>query len=70
MVEKHLMRWGSKAPDSAVSIEPEEFADMVFHIRRIEEMFGTGKKVPCEAELKLKPLVVKDETGMKRGVAA
>ena len=70
MVEKHFMRWGTKAVDRAVSVEPEEFSDMVDRIRKIEVMLGTGKKEPCQAELKNKPLFVKDEHGLKLGAVA
>jgi N,N'-diacetyllegionaminate synthase len=70
MIEKHFMRWWGKAIDHAVSVEPNEFAVMVDHIRKIEQMLGHGRKEPCEAELKNKPLFVKDKDGLKLGAQA
>ena len=53
IIEKHLT-WSKDAigPDHACSAEPDEFADMVRQIRRVETMLGDGMKrvMPSEAE--------------------
>lgn len=53
IIEKHLT-WNKAAPgpDHACSAEPDEFAEMVRQIRRVEVMLGDGMKrvMPSEAE--------------------
>lgn len=49
IIEKHF-KLNDDCVDAAVSITPEEFAEMVMHIRRVEKMLGDGEKriMPCE----------------------
>ena len=53
IIEKHItLDKNAEGPDHACSAEPEEFAEMVRQIRRVEVMLGDGVKriMPSEAE--------------------
>jgi N,N'-diacetyllegionaminate synthase len=51
MIEKHLtISDHYMGPDRAVALDPGEFKDMVAAIRDVEQMLGSGKKEPCQAE--------------------
>lgn len=53
IIEKHItLDKTAQGPDHACSAEPEEFAEMVRQIRRVEKMLGDGVKriMPSEAE--------------------
>lgn len=58
VIEKHLtLRRTMKGPDHQASLEPNEFAQMVTAIRRVEKALGNGVKRPTESELKNIPVV-------------
>lgn len=51
MVEKHLtLRRADGGPDSAFSMEPEEFKQMVSEIRILEKALGSGEYVLTDAQ--------------------
>jgi N-acetylneuraminate synthase len=51
MIEKHLtLDCRRTGPDHAASLEPNAFAALVRSIRRVENAFGDGRKVPQRAE--------------------
>lgn len=55
VIEKHFTFDASKpGADHAISIEPDEFAQMMRSIREIEAMLGSSEKAPVEAESKLR----------------
>src|SRR5581483_2330550 len=57
-LEKHLtLQRSLPGPDHAASLEPAEFAAMVKQVRSIGAALGSGQKVPCESELKVRDLV-------------
>ncbi len=52
VIEKHLtLDRTLPGPDQQASVEPQEFKDLVEHIRLVEKALGNGQKVPafCEA---------------------
>ncbi|MBD2844512.1 N-acetylneuraminate synthase family protein [Paenibacillus sp. IB182496] len=52
MIEKHLtLDRTAPGVDHAASLEPAEFAAMTAAIREVEQALGSGRKVPCPAEL-------------------
>lgn len=52
VIEKHFtLDKTMEGPDHKASLEPEEFADMVQSIRRLEVAMGTGEKKPAPSEL-------------------
>lgn len=52
VIEKHFtLDKTMEGPDHKASLEPEEFADMVRSIRRLEVAMGTGEKKPAPSEL-------------------
>ncbi|MEM2029409.1 MAG: N-acetylneuraminate synthase family protein [Candidatus Bathyarchaeia archaeon] len=56
-IEKHFtLDKTLPGPDHVHSLTPQELAEMVSRIRRIEKMFGSGRKepLPCEAEVRVK----------------
>ncbi|MCS7234137.1 MAG: N-acetylneuraminate synthase family protein [Synergistetes bacterium] len=56
-IEKHFTLDKSlQGPDHIHSLTPDELADMVNKIRKIEKMFGSGRKepLPCESEVRTK----------------
>lgn len=60
VIEKHLtMDKGLPGPDHKVSLEPDEFKDMVNAIRNIEKIMGDGIKVPRQSELEIKKIARK-----------
>ncbi len=55
IVEKHMtMSRSRKGPDHAFSLEPDQLAEYIHHIRRTELMLGTGRIAvsPCEQEVR------------------
>ena len=51
MVEKHLtLRRSDGGPDSAFSMEPEEFAHMTQQIRILEKALGSGEYTLTDAQ--------------------
>jgi len=55
MVEKHLtLSRKDGGPDSAFSLEPDEFREMVETIRMTEQALGTVSYVPSEAENRMR----------------
>ena len=52
VIEKHLTldRTGTGGPDHAASSEPEEFAQLVEGIRKVETALGHGRKEPTASE--------------------
>ncbi|GAB5494720.1 MAG: N-acetylneuraminate synthase [Phototrophicaceae bacterium] len=51
IIEKHItIDRTLPGPDHRASLEPDEFAELVAGIRRIEQSIGTGRKVPSESE--------------------
>ncbi len=59
MVEKHLtLRRSDGGPDSAFSMEPEEFASMVQDIRRVEKALGSE-------EYRLTPFQEEEHSGVR-----
>jgi len=58
IIEKHLtLDKQMEGPDHAASLEPEEFAQMVKGIKRIEAALGTGEKCPAHSEKEGRMLV-------------
>lgn len=56
VIEKHItLRRADGGPDSAFSMEPEEFALMVKQVRNIEQALGTEKYVLTKQQLDAKP---------------
>ena len=56
VIEKHLtLDRTLPGPDQQASVEPQEFKDLVEHIRLVEKALGNGQKVPalCEADCRL-----------------
>lgn len=52
MIEKHFtLDRNMRGPDHKASLEPSELQAMVQGIRKIEEAFGTGVKIPALSEL-------------------
>ncbi|MCE9623077.1 MAG: pseudaminic acid synthase [Actinomycetia bacterium] len=53
IVEKHIiLQRAEGGPDAAFSLEPSEFAQMVRSIREVEQVLGTVRFGPAEAERK------------------
>ena len=51
IIEKHItLDQSLPGPDHKASMEPDDFAEFVTGIRRIEAAIGTGRKGPTEAE--------------------
>ncbi|MFA4833304.1 MAG: N-acetylneuraminate synthase family protein [Patescibacteria group bacterium] len=51
VIEKHFtFNKKDKGPDHSHSMEPQEFSDMVKHVRQLEEALGSGKKEVVEEE--------------------
>ena len=53
IIEKHFTLGRDGGPDDCVSLEPDEFADMVRGIRNVESAMGDGVKKIEESERKL-----------------
>lgn len=53
IIEKHFTLGRDGGVDDCVSLEPDEFADMVRRIRNVEKAMGSGikKVMPCEKKL-------------------
>lgn len=55
VIEKHFsLDKNRKGADHHISAEPDEFANMVSSIRRLEKMLGNGKISPVEAEVTIR----------------
>lgn len=66
MIEKHLtLKRSDGGPDSAFSMEPDEFAQLVTECRRAEQAIGSVRYGPTEAEQS--SLALRRSTGGKRG---
>lgn len=60
VIEKHLtIDKALEGPDHAASASPDEFAQMVRGIRKIEKLLGSTAKEPTQSELPNRPLVRK-----------
>ena len=58
MIEKHFTLDKTQRPgDHVLSAEPDELADAIGMIRRIEAMLGDGVKRPAEGEDAMRPLI-------------
>lgn len=58
VIEKHFtLDCNLPGPDHKASLEPEELAEMVRSIRRVETLLGSGFKEPSEAELAVAKVV-------------
>jgi len=67
VIEKHLtLDRESAGPDHAASLEPEEFAGMVYAIRNIEMALGDGIKRPQSSEFANMAVVRKSLVSSKR----
>jgi N,N'-diacetyllegionaminate synthase len=54
VIEKHFtLDRNMEGPDHKASLEPQELAEMVTMIRRIEQIVGNGVKVPNASELRI-----------------
>ena len=52
VIEKHFtLDKNLPGPDHKASLTPSEFSEMVLGIRKVETVWGSGIKEPCEAEL-------------------
>jgi N-acetylneuraminate synthase len=73
VIEKHLtLDRALPGPDHAVSLQPDEFAEMVRAIRVVELALGSPEKRPTESELLNVPIVRRSLvalTAIKRGEA-
>lgn len=71
VIEKHFtLDRGMDGPDHHMSLEPEELAQMIRDIRRVEICLGDGRKEPRETELAVRNLVRRSVTlkqPVKRG---
>ena len=55
VIEKHFtLNKQMDGPDHQASLEPDELKEMVDRIRIVEQIMGTGEKVPNPSELKIK----------------
>ena len=55
MIEKHFtLDRNMDGPDHKASLEPQELAEMVRMIRRVEAIMGHGEKIPNASEAKIK----------------
>lgn len=60
IIEKHFtLDCKMEGPDHAASTEPEEFAELVKSIRRVETFLGDGVKRPTSAEKEIAKVVTK-----------
>lgn len=60
VIEKHFtLDGGMEGPDHAASTEPDDFAELVKAIRRVESCMGTGIKAPTEPERRISSVVTK-----------
>lgn len=67
IIEKHFtLDCNMEGPDHAASTEPEEFADMVKSIRRVESFLGDGIKKPTGAEKEIAKVVTKRIVASKK----
>lgn len=67
IIEKHFtLDRNMEGPDHAASTEPEEFADLVKSIRRVERFLGDGVKKPTGAEKEIAKVVTKRIVASKR----
>lgn len=58
VIEKHFtLDCAMPGPDHKASLEPDDLAEMVRAIRRVEVLLGTGLKQPSEAELAVAKIV-------------
>ncbi|MDO8505522.1 MAG: N-acetylneuraminate synthase family protein [bacterium] len=59
VIEKHFTfdKKAKEGTDHMLSVEPEELKGMIAHIRRIEQMRGTGVKKPGSGEEQIKTFV-------------
>lgn len=63
VIEKHFtLDRALPGPDHAMSLEPEELAEMVSRIRQIELALGTGVKQPMISEIPVRDLVRRSVT--------
>lgn len=65
LIEKHFELYDHGGVDTAVSVNESLLGGMIYGIRRVEKMMGTGIKEPCAAEKAMIPLVRKREDGRK-----
>lgn len=64
VIEKHFtLDKAQDIGDHCLSLEPDEFREMVVHIRKMERMLGVRKKEPAKSELAMKER-------LRRGLAA
>lgn len=67
VIEKHFMlSSATNCVDFPVSIDDKDLNTMVFEIRLIEEMLGTGVKAPSKEEAENIPLLRKGPDGRRR----
>ena len=60
IIEKHFtLDRGSSGPDHQASLTPDELAEMVVAIRRVEQAMGDGVKRPSVSELETRKVVQK-----------
>jgi N-acetylneuraminate synthase/N,N'-diacetyllegionaminate synthase len=60
IIEKHFtLDCKMEGPDHAASTEPDEFAELVKSIRRVETFLGDGVKKPTDAEKEIAKVVTK-----------
>jgi len=58
VIEKHFtLNKDLAGPDHKLSLNPEEFKEMVKQIRMIESALGNGKKLPCKSEEEIKKMI-------------
>lgn len=71
IIEKHFtLDRNMEGPDHKASLEPDELAELVSSIRKIEKAMGTGYKVPSASEQKNRAIVRKSivaKTDIKKG---
>ena len=66
VIEKHFtLDRDLPGPDHKASLEPDELALMVRHIRDIERALGTGEKEPMPTELPVRTLVRRSVTTVR-----
>lgn len=59
-IEKHLtLRHSLAGPEHKISLEPEEFADLVVKVRDLERALGTGVKAPWPEEIEMREFLRK-----------
>lgn len=68
VIEKHfILQKGMPGPEKELSIDSKELKELVFRVRHLEKVLGSGKKMPTSSELKMRE-VMRKSLAAKRGI--